>query len=335
MTIFKNPEVVKFSIIYFILFIITTIIGFTINEICGYLIILIYITLSIIIYIFLRKHYNKLLDLINTVDDILHGDYNFNLFNTQEGDLSILYSQIYKMTVRLSEQAEILNHDKIYLKNSIADISHQLRTPLTSIHLITSNLQSENLDKDTRMELVKDLNFLLVRIDWLISSLLKISKIESGTVKFTRTEINVNELINHSIQPFLILMDIKNQELNIKVNDDTTYIGDFLWSVEAISNIIKNCIEHTQEEGIITIESIKNTIYTEIIISDNGPGLDEKDIIHLFERFYKGKYSNNSNVGIGLALSKMIIKKQNGTIYAKNNQDKGARFIIRFYKGVI
>lgn len=336
MSIFNNKEVARFSIIYFILFVVSTIIGFVVNAVSGLLLVIgIYMVLAIIISMNIKRHYNKISELSYTVDDILHGDYSLNILNNSEGELSILYSQIYKMTIKLSEQAEILNHDKIYLKDSIADISHQLRTPLTSIHLISSNLQSENLSSENRMELVKDLNFLLMRVDWLISTLLKISKIESGTVKFSKTKINVDKLIKHAVQPFLISMDLRNQELSIKVDKDSSYIGDFLWSVEAISNIIKNCIEHTQEGGTISIKCLENSVYTEIVIWDNGPGIDKDDINHLFERFYKGKNTKSSNVGIGLALSRMIIQEQNGTISAKNNSDRGARFIIRFYKGTI
>lgn len=258
-----------------------------------------------------------------------------DITENKEGELSILSSEIYKMTVMLKEQADALKKDKKYLNNSIADISHQLRTPLTSMYLIIPQLQKSDLTYEKRMELVKELNILLKRIDWLVSSLLKVSKIESGTVTFKKEKVSILHLINKAMEPLIIPMELREQKLILDIKDDTSYLGDFSWSVEAIGNILKNCIEHTQRQGIIHVSSTENAVYTEIIISDNGTGIDEEDIPHLFERFYKGKNSSNSSIGIGLALSRMIINEQNGAITVKNNYDKGTKFTIRFYKGTI
>lgn len=236
------------------------------------------------------------------------------------------------MTVRLREQAEALKKDKIFLADSIADISHQIRTPLTSINLIANFLADEELSDERRLSLVKDLFQLLSRIDWLISTLLKISKLDAGTVKFAKDTVKVSELIQKAAKPLAIPMDLRNQQLIIKANGDEQFEGDLAWTAEAIENILKNCMEHTPDGGTIAIEAKDTPIYTELKITDTGPGIDPEDLPHLFERFYKGKNSSSGNVGIGLALARMIITSQNGTIKAENGKGGGAEFTVRFYK---
>lgn len=306
-----------------------------INFYCGVYVLAVCTILNFIFYRYTQIRYDKIAELSNQLDRVLHGDYTLDINENSEGELSILSSEIYKMTIHLREQAEALKEEKIYLSDSLADISHQLRTPLTSINLILPRLKSNNLDTKEKMKLFRELNTLLARTEWLISSLLKISKLESGMVDFKTEKIYVDDLVKKATEPLAIPMELREQTLDLNIEENTAYEGDFLWTVEALGNILKNCMEHTPSGGRISVHSVENAIYTEIVISDTGRGIAEEELPHLFQRFYKGKDSGDNNIGIGLALSRMIVTRQNGTITAKNNSDNGAQFILKFYKGAI
>lgn len=250
----------------------------------------------------------------------------------KEGTLSFLESEIVKLVNRLSEQNRLLLEDKIILKQSLEDISHQMKTPLTSLNLVHERLKmTEGTDKK---KLLKEQQLLLDKIEWLVITLLKIAQIDSNTVTFQKENISQKELYIKLVKPFEIQLELK--DISIELEADQTYIEDIdiLWTLEALSNIFKNCIEHTEQGGNIKIIMNNNPLYSEIIIQDNGNGIDSEDLIHLFERFYKGKNATQQSVGIGLSLSHMIIEKQNGTISVENTYP-GAKFTIHFYKEVI
>ncbi len=335
MDFFRNPEIKKSLFLYISFILVTTIIGFYINDYCGYYVLFIELLLSILHFSYTFLRYQKIAELSGILDSILHGNEAINFDNFSEGELSILQNELTKMTLKLREQRAELVRDKLYLTDSIADISHQLRTPLTSINLICSFLSKSDLSDERRRQLSKDLNKILQRIEWLISSLLKLSKIDAGTANFKKETVYVKELIEKSITPIMIPMELKEQEFHTSMNGNESFVGDLSWSIEAISNILKNCMEHTPIGGNITVNCIENSIYTELVIKDNGSGIDKEDLPHLFERFYKGKYSSDQSVGIGLALARVIIVEQNGTIKVENNYDGGAKFTIRFYKQII
>ena len=232
------------------------------------------------------------------------------------------------------EQADLLQKDKVRMSDAIVDISHQLRTPLTSMNLTVSMLSCEEVAKEKRLQLTHDLKKSLARIDWLIEALLKISKIDAGTAQFVSEPVLVKELIRKAAEPILVPMELKGQTMHVSAEGER-YTGDIYWSVEALGNILKNCMEHTPVGGNIYIEARETAIFTEIAVRDDGEGFSEGDIPHLFERFYKGKNASADSVGIGLALARMIVVMQNGTVTAGNSRDGGAEFIIRFYKGVV
>lgn len=335
MGFFRNPEIKKSLLVYIVLSIAVVAVSFAFGI--GYAC---FSALICLIFIFAHfyttyKRYKSIKELSYEIDKILHGSENFNLNKYSEGELSILHNEINKMTVRLNEQAETLKKDKIYLADSIADISHQIRTPLTSMNLIVSFLSEENLDDDRRISLTKELFSLLSKIEWLINSLLKISKIDAGAINFNKEKINLFELIKSSTKAIEIPLDLRNQSLVINSDKNEFFFGDFNWTVEAVENILKNCMEHTEEGGTITVDLSETTIFSEIVISDDGKGIAKEDLPNIFKRFYKGKNSSSSSVGIGLALAKMIVLAQNGTIKAENNKDNGARFTIRFYKTTV
>ena len=270
-------------------------------------------------------------ELTYKIDKILHNNDYTNFDVNKEGELAVLNSEIYKMTVRLREQSERLENEKNYLKDYLADISHQIRTPMTSIKMIISRLSSQEITFEERFRLIKEISKLLTRIEWLITALLKVAQLKSDTVKLKKEKISVEKVISKALEPLRIQAEIKNVEIKQKIENGTNYKGDFYWSIEAISNILKNCIEHSENGGSIEIISKINPIYTEIVITDEGNGICKEDLPHLFERFYRGNNSGSESIGIGLYLTKMIISKQNGVITAKNRENKGAEFNIKFF----
>lgn len=285
--------------------------------------------------IFTAWRYRELARLSAYLRRISEGDYSLDLRDNQEGELSVLKNDIYKVTLRLSEQSSLLKQDKIKLTDAIADISHQLKTPLASMMVMTDLLSDPRLNEDKRAEFTHNISVQLERIQWLVSSLLKISKIDAGAVSFKKERIPVVNLINKAVEPVLIPMDIKEQTLLIEGEDTLFLQVDLNWTAEALANILKNCVEHTPQGGKISISFIENPLFTNITIADNGSGISKEDIPHIFQRFYKGKNSSEDSVGIGLNLAHSIITAQNGDIEVKSTEGEGTQFSIKFYKQVI
>lgn len=278
--------------------------------------------------------YKRISKLATDIDRILHVDENIKFENYSEGDIGLLQSEIYKMTVRLREQQSKLTEDKVYLADFLADISHQVRTPLTSINILVSMLSEPDLTYEKREQIVHKLYGLLSRIDWLITALLKMSKLDAGTIKFHSEHISMQELLEKACMPVRVPIELRGQELIIESEGDVSC--DVAWSCEAIGNIVKNCMEHTPDGGTIKVCGKENALFYEIVITDSGRGISSEDLPHIFERFYKGRTSDDKGgFGIGLALARMIVTEQNGTLKAENPTDGGAMFTVRFYKSTI
>ena len=288
----------------------------------------------VIIYLDAVKRYASMEQLSSELDAILHSNDRYLITECEEGELAILTSNIRKMTIKLREQASMLMDEKKVLTDAIADIFHQLRTPLTSMWLSCSMLSDEELKYEDRIRLVRGIKKQLERMQWLVETLLKMSKIEAGTVKFKRERVDAAALVQKACEPLLIPLEMRDITLKIETND-AGLTGDIDWLSEAVGNIVKNCMEHTPEGGSITITAMENAIFTEFVIEDTGKGFDKNDLPHIFERFYKGKNSGSESVGIGLALCRTIITGLDGTIKAENGKNGGARFEIKFYKNVV
>ena len=334
MKLSNNPEIRKFLLITVMPSLLLCFIMAFFSKIAAISVLAVSIFLIVSFFIFTKKRYNRLNALSETIDKILHGNDTINIKSFGEGELSILESDVQKMLVRLRDQKDKLEKERTFLADSIADISHQLRTPLTSINLILSLIEASDTTKERREDLLRELSKLITKTEYLVSVLLKISKIDAGTVQFEKKETDLYSLIKKSAESLLIPMDIKNQKLSINA-DDISLNCDSAWCIEAFGNILKNCTEHTPENGEITVTATNTPIFTEIIITDTGSGFNEEDIPHIFERFYKGRNSSKESFGIGLNLAKMIITAHNGTVKAKNTQSGGAEFIIRFYKQIV
>ncbi|VFD45479.1 two-component sensor histidine kinase [Clostridioides difficile] len=250
----------------------------------------------------------------------------------QEGQIGLLKTELLKMTTILNEKVELLKREKIFLNNTISDISHQLKTPMTSL-IMLNDLLYNDVPYEVKIDFLNKIKNQLNRMDWLIKSMLKLSKVEAKVINFKKDKVKFSELIHRAMLSMKIPMEIKNQKLTIEGNDNVSYIGDIDWSVEALVNIIKNCVEHTPEFGNIIITYKENPLFSELIIKDEGEGIDKKDIPHVFKRFYRGRSSSKEDsVGIGLAMSKSIIESQNGDIYVNSEKGKGTEFHIIFHK---
>ena len=296
------------------------------------IIILIYCLISalllfIINFIYIKSIYKKIAKIDKYMNNILNDDYSINIKDYCEGDISNLKNDIYKMTIKLKEQSELLIKEKKYLEETLQDISHQIKTPLTSMYMINDILTNEKDENIKKEFLIKNKNQ-IERIEWLVTSLLKLSRLESGTVKLKKEKINLKELIDKSIEPINVLLELRNIKLTKNVID-VNLVVDINWTVEALLNVIKNACEHTVDK--IEIVGSTNPLYTEIKIIDNGIGISKKDIKHIFERFYKGNH-NKESIGIGLNMSKKIINLQNGLIEVESKEGVGSTFIIKLYK---
>jgi len=288
-----------------------------------------------VVYLFLTfQRYRIISRFSSEIESILHKKAIHRIDDYNEGELSILKCEVNKVLDLLKIRTEELQEEKLSLANSLADISHQLKTPLTSLNLIQS-LLSEEITESRRQELLREMNRLTDRLGWLTDSLLKISKLDAGTIQFEQEEVNVRELVHNASEPILIPMDIKNQSLILDIDERLFFYGDKKWSTEAVGNVLKNCMEHTGKGGKIWVKTKENPMYLELVIEDNGAGIEKEDLPHLFERFYRGKNSTADSVGIGLALSRMILRNENGNIRAENRSGGGARFVIKIYKGII
>lgn len=332
MDILRNPELKKHFLTQALLSVILVVIAFYRDPITGVLVLFTSAIFILLNLMFTIRRYKVIAMLTEEIDEVLHKDVFRPISMYEEGELSILSTQIHKMNKKLEEQQRALLYDKVYLSESLADISHQIRTPLTALNLTCDLLLEENLEPRRRKSLVKEQMKLLDQIDWLISALLKLAKLDSRTAKMAKEKVLVKDLLRRATEPLGIAMEIKEQTLKVSQTGEESYIGDIYWSAEALLNILKNAMENTQMGGTISVDVSENVLFTEIIIKDDGGGIDKEDLPHLFERFYKGKSSNQSSVGIGLALARMIITQQGGTIKAENNMDKGAKFTIRFYR---
>ena len=287
----------------------------------------------LLIFILYERNQDKEIDEITKyLEAINNKNYTLKIDENSEEELSILKNELYKVTVMLRENASNSLKDKINLKTALEDISHQLKTPLTSILIILDNLiDNPEMDYQTRVEFLHDLKRESIRIQSLIQSILKLSKFDSNTVQFIKQDIYLKQIVDEAIKNTESLADLKNIKINVEGNKKIKLNCDLLWQTEAVTNILKNCIEHSNENTKIDIKYNNNSVYSYITITDYGEGISKEDIPHIFERFYRGKNSANESIGIGLSLSKTIIESNNGIITVESNNNK-TTFTIKYFK---
>lgn len=296
---------------------------------------LIIIILSLIILgLFLK--YNKSKDkkineITNYIEEINNKNYKLDIDDNKEGELSILKNEIYKTTIMLKELAENSMHDKMLLKDSLSDISHQLRTPLTAISVMLDNLiENPDMEFETRQEFIKDIRRETINISFLVEALLKLSRLDANSVKFISKETYLRSILEEAVKNVSVLADLKNVEILVFGDKETKINCDKKWQVEAVTNILKNAVEYSEENSKIEISFSQNKMYTKLEIKDYGKGISKEDLPHIFERFYKSKNSSSESAGIGLALAKSIIQSSNGYISVESELGKSSTFIIKY-----
>ena len=287
----------------------------------------------ILLYLKHEKVQNKEIKKIaRCIEEINKKNYSINIDENSEDELSILKNELYKITIMLKEDAENSKKDKLKLKDSLSDISHQLKTPLTSINIMLDNiLDNPEMDDKTKEKFIQNIKREITNISSLVGEILKLSKFDASVIKFEEQQVFINDLVKSAISNVEMMAELKNINIEVNDQDNIKLVCDSKWQIEAITNILKNCIEHSRDDSTITIDIDSNKIYKQITIKDNGEGIDEKDLPHIFERFYKGKNSSKDSVGIGLALAKTIIEKDNGSIKVDSKKGKQTIFTIKYY----
>ena len=248
----------------------------------------------------------------------------------KEGSFNILKNDIYALVNTKNEQIKAVETERDSLSDYMADISHQLKTPITSMMIMADLLEEAEPEKQT--EFIHNIQVSLNKMEWLVGALLKMAKLDSGTAILQKEKIFIKELILHSAEPLAISMDLHGVKLCLNGNDTDSFQGDFGWSAEAITNILKNGIEHMENGGNLYVSWSEKSVYSEIEIEDEGNGISDEELPHIFERFYRGKTARHSGFGIGMAMAQSIFAKQNGTIKAQNREEGGAKFVIHVRK---
>ncbi|MBP5579890.1 MAG: HAMP domain-containing histidine kinase [Ruminococcus sp.] len=285
--------------------------------------------------VILSQRRDQVMKLCDNIDHILRSDDLISFDEYKEGELSVLSAEIHKMTIRLREQNAELKNEKQFAKEALEDISHQLRTPLTSVMMILGLMRSSDLTDTERVEYLRDLYELLARMKWLIETMLSISRIDADAVKFAKGAVSCRELIEKSVEMVSVMAELKGVEIRTEINGEPEFIGDLHYTSEAIVNLLKNAIEHTPEGGMVTVTAKGSNISSQITIADTGEGIPEVELPHIFERFYRSSEYTKNGFGIGLAFAKKVISAQDGSLKASNHKPHGAMFDIHFYKTTI
>lgn len=293
------------------------------------------ITVVILLIIYIRYNYKKekdIKDIIKCIEQINKKNYEIQIDSISEDELSILKNEIYKTTIMLKEAAENSSKDKLNLKKSLEDISHQLKTPLTSILVMLDNIiEDSNMEEKIRNDFIVDIKRNVLNINFLVQSLLKLSKFDANTIHFVKQENDLKTIVEESIKNVSTLCDLRNINIKLNIKENSKIICDDKWQIEALTNIIKNAIEHSKNNSNIIINIENNNVYSMIEVIDFGEGIAKKDIKHIFERFYRCKNTKTDSIGIGLALAKTIVEEDKGTISVESNKLE-TKFIIKYYK---
>lgn len=285
------------------------------------------------ILVYLYKRQEKLDDLAYYVQKVEQGSYTLDMPDNEEGEISALKNELYKVTVMLKESARLATSQKKALADSMADISHQLKTPLTSVMVLLDNLtESEHMEEDTRKRFLKEIIRQLTKVNWLVATLLKLSRLDAGVVEFVDKPFLLDTLLEEVLGNLELMAEWKQVAFRREGDRGIKMTGDALWIGEALSNIIKNGIEHSPEKATLLISTAENAVYTSVTVTDYGHGMDAEEQKHIFERFYRSQNADKGSVGIGLSLAKAIIEQQNGTVSVTSTLGEGTTFLIKFLK---
>lgn len=330
----RNRELWGTGVLLGLVYLLGAALFFGIHPACGALFLALAGALLAIFYASTRLRYRRIAQLSDYLKWVSDGHAPLDIRDHQEGELSVLKSELFKVTQRLSSQSEQLAREKLSLVNSISDISHQLKTPLTSMGVLTDLLEQEALPADRRRAFAQRVRSQLTRMEWLVTSLLKLSRLDAGAVAFQRIELPAARLVEQALEPLRIPLELREQRLRLQGEGRAMVYADAKWTCEALVNVLKNCMEHTPPGGEIAVSYEENPIYASICISDTGEGILKEDLPYIFNRFYRGKNAGSDSVGIGLAMSRAIMVGQGGDIIVKSRPGEGSRFEFRFIKQV-
>ncbi len=284
------------------------------------------------VLLFRRK---QIIRLAYEIDEVLHTGRNIDFSNCYEGDISVLRNELSKVVSRLARANQQLEESKSALADALADVSHQIRTPLTAAALMLPKIERTK-DELERKRAVRELEVMLDRVSWLVTSLLKIAKADAGAIHVESRHVVVNDVVTRAVEPLEAVADLRGVSIVVSKENDASFMGDLLWTTEALENIIKNCLEHTPTGGSVFIETTEDSIVTRITVSDTGSGIAEDDLPHIFERFYRGHVGETDTefegFGIGLSLAQVLISVQGGSLSASNESSGGAKFVVAFPK---
>lgn len=303
-------------------------------QITGTLVWILICTGILLIFICYQKQRNrKIQELVDYIHKIEHGIYRIEIEENDEGELSRLQNELYKITVMLRESSELAGQQKKALADSVSDISHQLKTPLTSCLVLLDNLsESENMTEETRRRFLSEITRQLTSVSWLVQVLLKLSRLDAGVVELKEEELSVSALIRSAVEKVGLLAEWKQIDIQVMGEEEPCIKGDRHWLEEALVNLIKNAIEHSPEDSEIRIQVEDNQVYTCIHVRDFGSGISYEDQKHIFERFYRSADAGEDSVGIGLALAQEIMKRQNGYLTVESEPGQGTVFYMKFLK---
>ena len=329
----KNKELKRSLLLLSGICLVLSICGFLHSAMTGLLVLAGCLAVCLVFLFTEISRYKKLQSFSEHLNELLQYGTPLPIRDYEEGELSLLANDIQKITLLLKERADALQKDKIFLADALADISHQLRTPLTTMNLTIGLLQEKDLPEERRAALTRELNALLTRTEWLVEVLLKLSRLDAGAVTMVKEDISVRRLTAKAARPLLIPLELKEITLTTE-GGEAIFSGDLNWTAEALGNLLRNSVNYTPEGGSIRIRAEENVLFTVITVTDSGPGIAPEDLPHLFDRFYKGRGSSENSYGIGLSLAQKIIHTQGGTLRAFNAAE-GACFEIKFYKQVL
>ena len=286
-----------------------------------------------ILFSYLSKRQTQIQRISDYMEELVRGNYALDIQDNGDDELSILKNEIYKLTVFFREQAKQAAANRLALADSVADISHQLKTPLTSVTVLVDNLlDSEEMEADTRQRFLMEISGQLSGVTWLVSTLLKLSRLDAGVVELENRPLQVCSLAQEVLNRLELTAELRQVELRLEIPETIQISGDTQWLTEALLNVVKNAIEHSSAGGRVILRAEENDVYTLLTVQNRGEPISEEDQKHLFERFYRGHSAKKESVGIGLALAKEIVEKQNGYITVESGKEQGTIFYIKFMK---
>lgn len=308
--------------------------GFEVKNAAIY-IVLCFGVMSVVIlvfcYMYFREQHKIMESAISQITEYISGNENITIECNDEGELYRLFHEVNSLVAILNAHAENEKKAKRFLKNIISDISHQLKTPLAALNIYNGLIQDEAKDLPAIQELSQLSEQELDRIESLVQNLLKITKLDAGMIILEKSVENVFELVMSVKKHFLFRAEQEEKEISLSGNEEITLLCDRNWIIEAISNLVKNALDHTEKGNYIRIEWRSFASVVQIIVKDNGSGIYPEDLHHIFKRFYRSRFSKDTQgIGLGLPLTKAIVEAHNGTVEVDSELGRGTSFTMNF-----